>query len=414
MTRGCEPPAPGRGGDGDAVARWDAYPRGMDNPLVARMRPYGETIFSTMTALARQHDAVNLGQGFPDTDGPPPLLLEAKRAIDAGHNQYAPGVGVADLRSAIAEHQAQRYGLDLDPASEVLVTSGATEAISSALLALLEPGDEVVTFEPSYDSYAACTSLAGGVLRRVPLSFPDLGVDADRLAAAFSPRTKVVLLNTPHNPMGKVFTREELTLIADLARRHDAWVISDEVYEHMTYDDAVHTPIASLPGMRERTLTIGSAGKSFSVTGWRVGWITGPAHLVTAVSSVKQFLSFATNAPLQVAVAQALRSGPQLLTELTTSLAERRDLLVDGLASAGFGVRPPQGTYFVVADAAPLGVTDAVSWCLDLPVSAGVVAVPVSAFCEDPAATATLVRFAFCKQTDVLQEAVRRLTAFTA
>ena len=383
----------------------------MTNPLVTRMRPYGETIFSTMTALARKHDAVNLGQGFPDTDGPPQLLASAQRAIAEGHNQYPPGIGNPQLRSAIAEHQASLYGLRLDPGSEVLVTTGATEAISNALLALLEPGDEVVTFEPSYDSYAACTALAGGVLRRVPLSFPDLTVDPDLLAAAFSERTKVVLLNTPHNPLGKVFTPEELTVIADLARRHGAWVVSDEVYEHMTYDGAVHVPIATLPGMRDRTLTIGSAGKSFSVTGWRVGWITGPAHLVGAVATVKQFLSFATNAPLQVAVAEALRMGPELLTDLTSSLKQRRDLLVEGLSAAGFEVSPPPGTYFVVADAAPLGVTDAQRWCLDLPRTAGVVAVPVSAFCDDPSGTASLVRFAFCKQESVLREACDRLAA---
>lgn len=384
----------------------------MTDPLVARMRPYGQTVFSKMSALARQHDAVNLGQGFPDTDGPDEVLEAARRAITAGHNQYPPAQGVPTLRSAIADHQRDRYGIDLDPGSQVLVTSGATEAIASALLALVERGDEVVTFEPYYDSYAAGISLAGGVQRSVPLSFPELGFDRERLAAAFSERTKVVLINTPHNPLGKVFTREELTVIADLAREHDAWVVSDEVYEHMTYDGAVHVPIASLPGMAERTLTIGSAGKAFSVTGWKVGWISGPEPLVTAVTTVKQYLTFTTASPLQHAVAEALRLGPGVLEEMAASLAARRDLLVEGLTAAGFEVAVPQGTYFVVADAAPLGVTDAVQWCLQLPEKVGVVGVPVSVFCSSPdETTASLVRFAFCKQEDKLREACRRLAA---
>lgn len=383
----------------------------MTDPLVARMRPYGQTVFSKMSALAREHDAVNLGQGFPDTDGPDEVLEAARRAITGGHNQYPPAQGVPPLRSAIADHQRDRYGIDLDPGSQVLVTSGATEAIASALLALLEPGDEVVTFEPYYDSYAAGISLAGGVQRTVPLTFPDLGFDRERLAAAFSERTKVVLVNTPHNPLGKVFTREELTVIADLAREHDTWVVSDEVYEHMTYDGAVHVPIATLPGMAERTLTIGSAGKAFSVTGWKVGWISGPEPLVAAVTTVKQYLTFTTASPLQHAVAAALRLGPGVLQEMASSLAARRDLLVEGLTAAGFEVAVPQGTYFVVADAAPLGVTDAVQWCLQLPEKVGVVGVPVSVFCTSPDETASLVRFAFCKQEEKLREACRRLAA---
>ncbi|WP_435203489.1 pyridoxal phosphate-dependent aminotransferase [Janibacter sp. GS2] len=384
----------------------------MSDPLVTRMHPYGETIFATMSALALEHDAVNLGQGFPDTDGPVQVLEAAREAISAGHNQYPPSVGIPGLRAAIAEHQQRHHGILLDPSDEVLVTSGATEAIAAALLGLVEPGDEVVTFEPSYDSYSAGIALAAGVKRAVPLTFPDLTVDPDRLAAAFSDRTKVVLLNTPHNPSGKVFTREELELVADLARRHDAWVISDEVYEHLTYG-VPHVPIATLPGMHERTLTIGSAGKFFSVTGWKVGWISGPAHLVRAVRVVKQFLTFTTASPLQHAVAAALRMGPAPLTDLSDSLRARRDLLVDGLAASGFSVRPSEGTYFVVADAAPLGVTDAATWCLDLPAATGVAAVPVSVFCDDPAPTATLVRFAFCKQESVLHEGCRRLAAYT-
>lgn len=382
----------------------------MSDPLVTRMRPHAETIFATMSALALEHDAVNLGQGFPDTDGPEPVLEAARRAITDGHNQYPPSIGVPELRAAVAEHQEQHHGIVLEPAVEVLVTSGATEAIAAALLGLVEPGDEVVTFEPSYDSYSAGIALAGGVKRAVPLTFPDLSFDRDRLAAAFSDRTRVVLLNTPHNPSGKVFDREELELVAELARAHDAWVISDEVYEHLTYG-VPHVPIATLPGMRERTLTIGSAGKFFSVTGWKVGWVSGPAPLVRAARVAKQFLTFTTASPLQHAVAAALRMGPDPLTDLRDSLRERHDLLADGLTAAGLAVTPSQGTYFLVADLAPLGVADASSWCLDLPAAAGVAAVPVSVFCDDPGPTASLVRFAFCKQEPVLREGARRLAA---
>lgn len=384
----------------------------MTDPLVSRMHPYAETIFSTMSALALEHDAVNLGQGFPDTDGPAAVLEAARSAISAGHNQYPPSTGIPELRSAVAEHQQEHHGITLDPADEVLVTSGASEAIAAALLGLVEAGDEVVTFEPSFDTYSAGIAFAGGIKRAVPLDFPDLGFDPERLAAAFSDRTKVVLLNTPHNPSGKVFGREELETIAALARRYDAWVISDEVYEHLTYGRP-HIPIATLPGMRERTLTIGSAGKFFSVTGWKVGWLSGPAELVRAARVVKLFTTFATASPLQHAVAAALRLGPAPLTELADSLRGRRDLLVDGLTTAGFAVRPSEGTYYVVADAAPLGVTDAEAWCLALPAAAGVAAVPVSVFCDEPGSTASLVRFAFCKQESVLAEGCRRLAAHT-
>ena len=384
----------------------------MSDPLVTRMTPHAETIFATMSALALEHDAVNLGQGFPDTDGPEEVLEAARRAITDGHNQYPPSVGIPSLREAIAEHQTEHHGLRLDPGTEVLVTSGATEAIAASLLGLVEPGDDVVTFEPSYDSYSAGIALAGGIKRTVPLDLPDRSFDPDRLAAAFSDRTKVVLLNTPHNPSGKVFDRAELELVAELARRHDAWVISDEVYEHLTFG-APHVPIATLPGMRERTLTIGSAGKFFSVTGWKVGWVSGPADLVRAARVVKQFLTFTTASPLQHAVAAALRMGPGPLTGLRGSLHRRHDLLADGLTAAGLSVTPSEGTYFVVADAAPLGVTDALTWCLELPASAGVAAVPVSVFCDDPAPTASLVRFAFCKQESVLREGCRRLAAST-
>lgn len=382
----------------------------MKDPLVARMHPYAETIFATMSALALEHDAVNLGQGFPDTDGPAEVLEAAREAISAGHNQYPPSTGIPELRSAIAEHQQRHHGISLDPTDEILVTSGASEAIAATLLGLVERGDEVVTFEPSFDTYSAGIAFAGGIKRGVPLDFPGLGFDPERLAAAFSDRTKVVLLNTPHNPSGKVFTRAELEVIADLATKHDAWVISDEVYEHLTYG-VPHIPIATLPGMRERTLTIGSAGKFFSVTGWKVGWVSGPAELVRAARVIKLFTTFATAAPLQHAVAAALRMGPAPLDGLADSLRARRDLLVDGLSAAGLSVEPSEGTYYVVADAAPLGVTDALSWCLELPAAAGVAAVPVSVFCDDPGPTASLVRFAFCKQVPVLEEACRRLAA---
>ena len=382
----------------------------MSDPLVSRMQPHAETIFATMSALALEHDAVNLGQGFPDTDGPERVLEAARRAITDGHNQYPPSIGIPELRAAVAAHQEEHHGLVLDPATEVLVTSGATEAIAASLLGLVEAGDEVVTFEPSYDSYSACIALAGGVKRTVPLTFPDPSFDRDRLTAAFSDRTKVVLLNSPHNPSGKVFSAEELEVIAGLARKHDAWVISDEVYEHLTFG-VPHVPIATLPGMADRTLTIGSAGKFFSVTGWKVGWASGPAPLVRAARVAKQFLTFTTASPLQHAVAAALEMGPAPLTSLRDSLRTRHDLLVDGLSAAGLAVRPSQGTYFLVADLTPIGVTDALTWCMELPATAGVAAVPVSVFCDDPAPTASLVRFAFCKQEEVLREGARRLAA---
>ncbi|MDN5717846.1 MAG: pyridoxal phosphate-dependent aminotransferase [Janibacter sp.] len=384
----------------------------MSDPLVTRMQPYAETIFATMSALALEHDAVNLGQGFPDTDGPAEVLDAARAAIAAGHNQYPPSIGIPALREAIAEHQAHHHSQHLNPADEVLVTTGATEAIAASILALVSPGDEVVVIEPSYDSYSAVIALAGGVKRTVPLRWPDLSLEADELAAAFTERTRVVVVNTPHNPTGKVFSPSELEVIADLARRHDAWVISDEVYEHLTFGVA-HTPISTLPGMWDRTLTIGSAGKFFSVTGWKVGWLSGPAELVRAAQVVRQYLTFTTASPLQHGVAHALRMGPRPLEDLRDSLRARHDLLVEGLGAAGLAVRPSQGTYFVVADAAPLGVTDALEWCLALPQAAGVAAVPVSVFCDDPSDTATLVRFAFCKRDEVLEEGCRRLAAFT-
>ncbi|OMH36744.1 aminotransferase class I/II-fold pyridoxal phosphate-dependent enzyme [Tersicoccus sp. Bi-70] len=377
------------------------------------------TIFEEMTVLAGVHDAVNLGQGFPDEDGPAEILEAARSAIAGGANQYAPGRGVPVLREAIAAHQARFYGLTVDPAEEVLVTTGATEAIAATLLALTGPGDEVLTFEPFYDSYGAMIELTGARHVTVPLREPDFLPDEDELAAAVTDRTRVILLNNPHNPTGTVFGAALLARIVEEAARHDAIIVTDEVYEHLIFDRVTHVPVATLPGAAERTLTISSAGKTFSVTGWKVGWLTGPADLVAAVRTVKQFLTYSSGSPLQGAVALGLGLGDDVYAGLAASLQRKRDLLVDGLRGAGFEVTVPAGTYFVVADATPLlggDVTDGAQLCRRLPATAGVAAIPLTAFCHpgsSAAATASrLIRFAFCKREDVLAEAVRRLTAF--
>ncbi len=383
----------------------------MGNPLVARMQGFGTTIFAEMSALALSTGAINLGQGFPDTDGPREMLDAAIDAISSGRNQYPPGAGVPELLDAIAEHQRRFYGLVVDPAHEVLVTVGATEAIAAVILSLCEPGDEVVTFEPYYDSYAATIALAGAVRRTSVLRFPDFAVDEASLRAAFSSRTRLVLLNTPHNPTGKVFSRAELDLICSLAREHDTWVVSDEVYEHLVFDGAVHTPVAALPGMADRTITISSAGKTFSATGWKVGWLHGPAAAVAAARTVKQFLTYVASGPFQPAVALALGLGDDVYRGFASSLQGKRDLLCDGLAAAGLEVARPTGTYFVIADAAPLGARDALDFCRRMPDLCGVVGVPVSVFCDDKDTARTLVRFAFCKRDEVLREAVARLGA---
>jgi len=382
----------------------------MDSPLVHRMQGFGSTIFAEMTALANEHGALNLGQGFPDTDGPQEILDAAKAAIDGGRNQYPPGPGVPELLDAIAAHQRRFYGLDIDARSEVLVTVGATEAIAATILALCEAGDEVVTFEPFYDSYAASIALAGAVRRTSVLRFPDFAVDEESLRAAFSSRTRLVLLNTPHNPTGKVFTREELELICALAREYDAWVVTDEVYEHLVFDGLTHIPVATLPGMAERTLTISSAGKTFSVTGWKVGWVSGPAEAIAAVRTVKQFVTYVGSGPFQPAVALGLGLADDVYAGLSRSMEGKRDVLVAALRGIGLEVSVPGGTYFVVADAAPLGATDALSFCRELPARAGVAGVPVSVFHDDVDAARTLVRFAFCKKDDVLREAAQRLS----
>jgi N-succinyldiaminopimelate aminotransferase len=380
--------------------------------LVERMRAHTSTIFAEMSALALRTGAINLGQGFPDTDGPASLLDDAAANIKAGINQYPPGIGVPELRTAVAEHQRRFYGLDVDP-DTVLVTTGATEAIASAVLAFCEPGDEVVTFQPYYDSYAATIALANAVIRPVPLrpSGTSFAFDPDELRAAFSARTRLVLVNTPHNPTGAVLDREQLTLIGELAAEHGAVVVTDEVYEHMIYDGRPHVPVATLPGMAERTLTISSAGKTFSVTGWKVGWVHGPGELVAAVRAAKQFLTYVSGAPFQPAIATALRLPDSFYTQLAGDLQRKRDLLSGGLREAGFTVFDTAGTYFVVTDVTPLGFTDGAEFCWSLPERVGVAAVPVSVFCADPELGRSLVRFAFCKRDEVLAEAASRLVA---
>lgn len=387
----------------------------MANPLTSRLREFGTTVFSVMSALAAQHDAVNLGQGFPDEDGPAPVLAEAVRAIREGHNQYPPLLGTAELRRAVAEHQDRFYGLRLDPDDQVLVTAGATEAMTLTLLALCEPGDEVVLIEPAYDAYAAAVAIAGATRRTVPLSLEDLSLDLGALRAAVGPRTRAIVLNSPHNPTGTVFPREQLIELGRIALAAGCWVVCDEVYEHLTYDVG-HVPLAalarqepSLAGLAERIVSISSAGKTFSVTGWKVGWVSGSAEVVAAVATVKQYLSFSGGAPFQPAVAVGLRQDDAAYARLVDALRARRDLLAQGLTRAGFEVRGGQGTYFLLADATPLGVRDADAFCRDLPARVGVAAIPVSAFCTDPATAPGLVRFAYCKRPEALAEAVRRL-----
>lgn len=377
--------------------------------LNRRLAAFGTTIFAEMSALAVRTGSINLGQGFPDTDGPEEIREAAVRALRAGHgNQYPPGPGVPELRTAVAAHQERFYGLTWSPDTEVLVTTGATEAIAASLLALLEPGDEVIAFEPYYDSYAACIAMAGAT--RVPLTLraPSFRPDLDELRTLITPRTRLLLLNTPHNPTGMVLTPEELSTIAALAVEHDLLVVTDEVYEHLVFAGA-HHPIAALPGMRERTVSISSAGKTYSYTGWKIGWVTGDAPLVAAVRSAKQYLTFVSGGPFQYAVAEALALPDAFFTDFREGMRRKRDLLATGLRAAGFRVYEPEGTYFITTDISPFGEEDAYAFCRALPERCGVAAVPNSVFYDDPEAGRSQVRFTFCKREDVLEEAVERL-----
>jgi N-succinyldiaminopimelate aminotransferase len=372
----------------------------------ARLTGLETTVFTEMTALAARTGAINLGQGFPDTDGPSEVLDAAVAALRAGQNQYAPLPGVPALREAVLEHQRHHYGLEPE---DVLITFGATEGIAAALLALCDPGDEVVVLEPYYDSYAACIGFAGATRRPVTLRPPEFELDPEALRAAIGPRARVVLLNSPHNPTGRVLARSELELIAAACVEHDLICISDEVYEHLVYDGE-HVPPATLPGMAERTLTISSVGKSFSFTGWKIGWCSGPADLVAATRTVKQYLTFAGGTPLQHAAAAALRLPPVHLERLRDDLRRKRDQLCAGLRDAGLRPLVPAATYFVNADVG----TEAVAFCAALAQRCGIVAIPTSVFYDDKDAASTLVRFAFCKREDVIAEASRRLSAWAA
>ncbi|GAB3457186.1 pyridoxal phosphate-dependent aminotransferase [Streptomonospora sediminis] len=387
---------------------------GVDEPLVTRMQPFGETIFAEMSRLATETGAVNLGQGFPDTDGPPALLEAAARHIRGGVNQYPPGPGRPELRAAVAADRSRRYGIELDPDTDVHITVGATAGIASGVLGLVEPGDEVVVFEPMYDSYAAVIALAGGVRRPVTLR-PDpadggrFTFDPAELRAAVGPRTRVVIVNSPHNPTGTVFTRDELAAIAAVCRDNDLIALTDEVYEHLVFDGAEHHPLSTLPGMAERTLAVSSAGKTFSVTAWKTGWVMGPEPLVRAARTVNQFLTFTANGALQLAVAEALRDeGPWILRQ-RDALQSKRDRLCAGLRAAGLEVLRPQGTYFVITDIRPLGYTDGVELARALPRTAGVAAVPAQVLYDNVDEGRHLVRFAFCKRDEVLDTAVDRL-----
>jgi N-succinyldiaminopimelate aminotransferase len=374
----------------------------------AHLQPFTTTIFNEMSVLAARTGSINLGQGFPDTDGPPEVAEAAVAAIRAGHNQYPPGAGLPALRQAIAEHQRAWYGLEHDPDTEVVVTMGATEAIAAAVLALCEPGDEVVTLEPYYDSYAATIAMAGARRRVVTLRAPDFALDPAALAAAVGPQTRLILLNSPHNPTGRVLTADELDAVARVCIEHDLLAVTDEVYEHLVYEGR-HIPLATLPGMAERTVTISSHGKTFSFTGWKVGWACGPADLIAAVRTTKQYLSYSGATPFQHAATVALGLPPAYYEELAAGLVGRRDLLCQGLRDAGLTTFTSQGTYFVVTDAASVGAGDGVEFCFGLPERVGVVAVPMSVFYDDADAGRTLVRFAFCKRPEILAEAAARL-----
>ena len=378
--------------------------------LTAKLQGFGTTIFAEMSALAVATGSINLGQGFPDTDAPREVLDAAIAAINSELNQYPPGPGMPVLRHAIAAHQQRFYGLEYDADTEVLITCGATEALAGALLGLLDTGDEVVVFDPLFDSYAPCIAMAGAVPKPVPLRPPSYTFDADQLRAAVTPKTKLILLNTPHNPTGRVFSMEEMQIIADLAIERDLIVLTDEVYEHLTFDGARHIPMAALPGMRERTLSISSGGKTFNTTGWKVGWLCGPPPLVQAARTAKQFLTYVSSGPFQPAIAAGLGLPDQFFHDVAADLQAKRDHLLPGLRAAGFDVYDTSATYFVTADIRPLRADgDGMAFCRELPDRCGVVAIPNEVLYLDKAAGRHLVRFAFCKRLEVLDEAAQRL-----
>ena len=378
--------------------------------LTAKLQGFGTTIFAEMSALAVATGSINLGQGFPDTDAPREVLDAAIAAINSELNQYPPGPGMPVLRHAIAAHQQRFYGLEYDADTEVLITCGATEALAGALLGLLDTGDEVVVFDPLFDSYAPCIAMAGAVPKPVPLRPPSYTFDADQLRAAVTPKTKLILLNTPHNPTGRVFSMEEMQIIADLAIERDLIVLTDEVYEHLVFDDHTHTPISTLPGMAERTLSISSGGKTFNTTGWKVGWLCGPPPLVQAARTAKQFLTYVSSGPFQPAIAVGLALPDQFFHDVAADLQAKRDHLLPGLRAAGFDVYDTSATYFVTADIRPLRPDgDGMAFCRELPDRCGVVAIPNEVLYLDKAAGRHLVRFAFCKRIEVLDEAAQRL-----
>lgn len=367
-----------------------------------------------MSALAVEHEAINLGQGFPEHSGPASIVEAAAEAMRAGRNQYQPGRGIPELRAAIARHQDRHWGIALDPATDIVVTTGATEAIAASILGLVDPGDEVILFEPFYDSYRAMVQMAGGVVVPVPLTRPGFRPDLEALAAAVTPRTRLLMVNSPHNPSGMVFTADELGAIARVAVDHDLVVLSDEVYEHLVFDDARHRPMATLPGMFERTLTLSSAGKTFSFTGWKIGWASGPAELVGATLAAKQFLTYTSGAPFQPAIAAALLDADEVIAELRRELVARRDQLFMGLTGLGFEATLPQAGYFIVTDIRPLGFTDGEDFCARMPAEAGVAAVPCQALFDDVEAGRPYVRWAFCKSEAAIEEAVARLRVWLA
>ena len=381
--------------------------------LNARLQGFGATIFAEMSALAVKTDSVNLGQGFPDKDGPSEVIEAATSAIQNGlGNQYPPGIGVPELRQAISDHQQRFYGLSYDPDSEILVTAGASEALAAAVLALCETGDEVVTFEPWYDIYGANIAMAGATKKVVTLRPPHYAFEESEFLAALSPKTRLILLNSPHNPTGKVFSRQELEFIAKVAVQRDLLVVTDEVYEHLVFEGE-HIPIASFPGMRERTIAISSGGKTFAFTGWKIGWVCSSPELTSAVRIAKQFLTYVSGGPFQYAIAVGLALGDDYYKNLLSDMKEKRDFLSAGLRSAGFEIFESQGTYFVTADARSVGYADGLELCWQLPEKVGVVAVPNVVFYDNQEEGRHLIRFTFCKSLDVLGEAVHRLQGLT-